>query len=196
MRKILINIIVLLISSIKSQFEQTVCPIIYECLENSSDVCQKIESIKDLVTISVKQCPEGQNCKIGKCSTIEERLPGIYCTENSQCKSGICEDKKCKGASYSNECKVDGDCDPGLYCEEGKCKYLLSEGQQCNTDFECDSNSGCFNGKCTRYLSLKDGEESNNPYLCESFYTYTDKEQGKTVCATVQKKTSEMECGV
>ena len=201
MRKILINIIFLLISSIKSQFNEALCPN-YKCLEDSSNICQKMEKIDDLVTYSVKQCPEGQYCKIdpstsiGTCSTIEQRLPGIYCTENSQCKSGICEDKKCKGASYSNECKVDGDCDPGLYCEDGKCKYLLSEGQQCNTDFECNSNSGCFNGKCTKYLSLKVGEETNNKFLCESFNAYFDSEQFKLFCVNIQKKESEMKCSL
>ena len=165
--------------------------------------CQKIECstslpkntcIKVLELTSIfQECPEGQICSIDSDDPIQDascvaykknnfkRLPSLPCEQNEDCLSGICNDKKCVGKIYGEECNTASDCIYDYTCRKDldnkyKCLEPITTGNKCELDTDCVHESGCLNNTCTKYFSLENnqrGSDISNPYLsfCKSGYS-------------------------
>lgn len=80
------------------------------------------------------QCPEGQQCKGGRCEVKPE------CTSDSDCKDNmVCRSGKCK-----IECTSDSDCGRGYKCSDNRCVDALA----CSVDRDCPTGMTCQNGRC------------------------------------------------
>lgn len=81
------------------------------------------------------QCPEGQQCKGGRCEVKPE------CTSDSDCKDNmVCRSGKCK-----IECTSDSDCGRGYKCADNRCVDALA----CSVDRDCPTGMTCQNGRCS-----------------------------------------------
>ena len=174
-----------------SRLENPFCSSIIQCLEDSTDICQKREIIEEKTITSLRSCPINQACwaQTGTCVPLERPLlPGLFCTDNTQCQSGKCKNNTCIGKNLDEECSSSDECNPGMYCNT-KCTPLLKKGEKCNNhDSECETDSGCLNGICTEYFTLNDGEKTVTSFFCKSFYSKGG------VCATIKRKTPELIC--
>ena len=98
----------------------------------------------------------------------------MYCYYDTQCASGVCKDRTCIGKKLGEDCVMKeqgqdaGDCDPGMYCANGKCATLLEPEAQCTLDTQCQASFGCINKKCTAYFLLEDGAETTSSLYCKS----------------------------
>ena len=150
-----------------SRLENPFCSSIIQCLEDSTDICQKREIIEEKTITSLRSCPINQACwaQTGTCVPLERPLlPGLFCTDNTQCQSGKCKNNTCIGKNLDEECSSSDECNPGMYCNT-KCTPLLKKGEKCNNhDSECETDSGCLNGICTEYFTLNDGEKTDTSF--------------------------------
>ena len=78
-------------------------------------------------------------------------LPGRNCTYNSQCYSGKCVDKVCRGRSSAETCSRSEECDINLACitstvapYKSSCQEYLEEGEYCLSDYECPFDMVCW----------------------------------------------------
>ena len=102
-------------------------------------------------------------------------------------RSGTCN-KVCVGIKAEEACNTTSQCDPNLYCANGKCTKLLQKGQACQSEYDCATDLGCYEGKCTPYFSIKVGEvmESlHSELFCETLYLHKDND-GKVYCASYE----------
>ena len=114
---------------------------------------------------------------------ITDRYPGEDCSENSDCKSKVCSNKKCAGKKDDEDCTLDSDCLVGLYCDnkEKKCKKQKGLDEDCKNFLECKNSLLCSGGKCKDLLySLEKGEEiitdnKNEDFFCKSGYSHNKK---------------------
>lgn len=79
-------------------------------------------------------CPEGQQCKGGRCEVKPECLSDGDCKDNMVCRSGKCQ----------IECTSDGDCGRGYKCTNNRCIDPLA----CSSDADCATGMTCQGGRC------------------------------------------------
>lgn len=176
------------------------CNTIYKCNDDpSSDTCHSITKKEDVTEVSWKECPLGKECpgkgENDKCQDASAKLPpGLYCTNSTQCDSGVCTNNTCIGKNESEECSIDLDCHINLFCnqENKKCTPLLKIGEQCTNDYQCAVNSICHNQKCTEIMSVNDGEEVEEFLLCKSLRVVRSGDKYKCLSTTLKNK--EIEC--
>ena len=90
-------------------------------------------------------------CDNGKCThtVVGKRAKSFYCTNNTQCASGNCNDSRCSG-DYNRPgipCSLDSDCTSGV-CYDGRCRAdCVGNGTACSTNGDCCSGI-CANGTC------------------------------------------------
>jgi hypothetical protein len=75
------------------------------------------------------------------------------------CRSGSCVDGKCSSA-----CTEDGACPQGDFCDAGRCKLRLPNGDACGRDAQCASDVCNADGKC----GDPDGADCSNARTCRS----------------------------
>ena len=95
---------------------------------------------------------------------VAEKYPGDKCGKSSECLSQDCSSGTCVGTKIDGDCKLNEDCDLGLYCGlvNNTCVPLETTGD-CFIDYDCGLTSGCnltaeVRGTCVPYFSLADGE--------------------------------------
>ena len=83
----------------------------------------------------------------------QDLMPGRYCTDGYQCKSGLCNNREytCVGNEKDSNCYQDTDCDTGMYCRMSEnwpyqttCSMQRSEYELCTNDFDCQNNQFCW----------------------------------------------------
>ena len=180
---------------------EPLCPKIYKCLTETNKGCYHTEIINGLTTISVKNCPIGHNCvqnienpSLMYCEPTKMNfVPGLYCDNSTQCISMNCVDHVCQGKPIGEICSGDVECNVGLYCKDKKCAELEKIGSPCENDHQCEATAGCNNKKCVEYLSLDEGEVSNNRLLCKTMFVA--EYNGVTMCARrIKQSPSTREC--
>lgn len=76
--------------------------------------------------------------------------PGVPCTSNERCESGVCENNLCEGqpGKYGGSCQAN-DCQEGSCCSNGLTPRLLCRAV-CSTVVgdPCVNNSACLGGFC------------------------------------------------
>ncbi len=92
-------------------------------------------------------CPEGQFCLDGTCST---GLPegGEPCDSDADCPGGYCDDE---GACQTGArpCEDDDDCKGDHVCEDGAC--VEPPDTSCGTAYDCELEHICVDGECEPY---------------------------------------------
>ena len=119
-------------------------------------------------TITVKKCPDWEKCNTQ--GTCEKEESGFYCLNGTQCSSGNCTNNTCIGKEEISSCSSDIECNVGLYCNSDKCEPLIGVGKECQRDSQCVSNAFCNKNICIEYLTLENGELSDNAMKCKSFF--------------------------
>lgn len=85
----------------------------------------------------------------------ELSYPGEPCDNEIRCKYGDCLEGYCQSQDYKQVCSLNEECNPGLYCKNGKCANQLSLGATgCVNDYECVNWGACIDGVCIKYFSL------------------------------------------
>lgn len=186
-------------------FDSVSCPQ-YKCKQESQDFTSSTCGIyeEDNNIYYLDPCNSGYTCQEGQTptanftcqATIDYKYPGEICYSNSDCITGICNNRVCLGRSKEDDCKEDSDCEAGLFCLHNLiCYPLLPAGSKCTKNTECVYTNYCdipedsTTGTCTSYFSKKSGTivpKCLNPYFdyqCETGYciTQTDSETGKTI---------------
>jgi len=174
------------------------CPS-WNCTDHGDkDVCMKIISIENKTTYEVKPCPESSICNVYDYSgstvycvkdiKIKNLYPGEYCKHSDQCLRGDCDAGKkiCLLKNTDKTCESDIDCDPGSYCDKGKCESLVAIGDKCNDNVDqpkkCVIDAVCNNEKCTKIGSLDVKNPASNSAACKTFYIKEGKcENGPTL---------------
>lgn len=80
---------------------------------------------------------------------------GDSCTSDAECASGSCQttgsSKTCVGKNETQDCKVDNECNAGLFCNNLKCANVTKEGKACDATTKCEFGTYCMNKNCTRF---------------------------------------------
>ncbi len=83
-----------------------------------------------------------------------------------------CKEGRCEGVGVDGLCGRTEDCEPGQYCERGRCRGEKGRGEECGGRYECGRRGGClyngtkrYRGVCVEYFSVKVGKESWNRVL-------------------------------
>jgi peptidoglycan-associated lipoprotein len=80
-------------------------------------------------------CPAGETCNAGKCSSIPD-----YCEANTDCRDGkACIQNRCAVCTDDHQCATEG------VCQRGACV----RGRRCSSDSDCAQNEDCSDGICT-----------------------------------------------
>lgn len=127
----------------------------------------------------VKACKKGKKCVtengIGNCIKIKEQIKeGKKCKSSIECLSGYCKDEKCAVKGDGEACDMSQNCGDSSYCkftnDTGVCAPLSAVSESCRDDIDCQVGLVCnYNSnKCIEMFSIKNGENSNGPYYCES----------------------------
>lgn len=82
-----------------------------------------------------ENCPQGQQCKGGRCEVKPECMSDSECKDNMVCRSGKCQ----------IECTSDGDCGRGYKCTNNRCVDALA----CSADRDCPTGMTCQSGRCS-----------------------------------------------
>jgi hypothetical protein len=107
-----------------------------------------------LPCVSHQMCPEGQLCirlvfDYYSCAPPGTGEVGASCTENTDCRYGVCETGICLAS-----CMLNQDCDPGLLCGDTRYGQL-----GCMTATDCDACSAptqvCLSYRCHTGNCLK-----------------------------------------
>jgi len=153
------------------------CPV-YSCTGNvkEGEVCANwITEGMDMKTCADKgficQLPSGME-EEGLCiakDSLASLLPGEYCEKSSQCLyGGECKGNVCEGKKKGGACTLDEECDVEMYCENQECQE--ADKDSCESGKKCTSNKLCYKGKCHMIGQLDDGQASEIPGLCKSYY--------------------------
>lgn len=148
----------------------------------------------------VTSCPTGDICKAitgnSSCSVpfaVSGKMPGDYCTNNSECTTSLCSFNKCLGQALGDSCSKYA-CNPGLFCNSTSkiCQKSIGNYGNCTSDDECNTYSYCLFGLCTPLFSLTIGDETllettTNNYgysiYCETGFAVKNTTQNKAFCA-------------
>ena len=122
------------------------------CKNSQVPYCQPTSSDKNITCIPTP--PQ---------KTTGVAWPGEKCQTDSNCAYGACDQGYCNSKTYNQTCSLDDECNPGLFCNLGKCDFQRLQGANCTREEECansctcalDSSSGM--GKCSRYYYLDPG---------------------------------------
>ena len=145
----------------------------YTCKTNSQSFTDGtciayISSVYYVSPCTTGVCPISLGISNSSCTTspttLQQLYPGNKCTSDSNCTSKSCLNGLCAGNLFGQNCVVNTDCDPDLYCSNaGICDNLIPiQSFGCNNDNNCVNNAGCNvtenNGVCLSYFSIKPGE--------------------------------------
>jgi len=158
------------------------CPI-YTCNQNlPQDVCLSRREESGHIFIDLNICKESKVCDIyniledAKCKATYSyplKYPGEYCHHNGECFSFRCDNysKRCIGNPGGKECESDANCSNGLYCsDKNLCTQTKQDGQMCSEFEKCAAHLVCSKGTCTPMLSLENGERTDLPFACKSYF--------------------------
>lgn len=99
-----------------------------------------------------------QTCTTPPDPTYQSAFPGEFCSSDSWCKFGTCQDYSCVAQEFGAGCSSNGECNPGLRCSNQKCVKQLQIGEQgCINDYDCVNNAGCDINVCMGYYSVQNG---------------------------------------
>eukprot|EP00826_Nyctotherus_ovalis_P017869 TRINITY_DN15285_c0_g2_i6.p2 TRINITY_DN15285_c0_g2~~TRINITY_DN15285_c0_g2_i6.p2 ORF type:complete len:369 (-),score=68.94 TRINITY_DN15285_c0_g2_i6:115-1221(-) len=156
----------------------------YDCSDfEGTDKCYSLERLSTYTTYTLKSCPQDKSCDFesniasGECKKhIPTSLPGEYCTDPGDCRSGNCFEDKCKGFDAEAACNIDEECNYGLYCNRlsRKCTKVKAAGEICTANDRCDVGFVCSD-TCIALFSLKTGEATKMSPACETFYSDGEK---------------------
>ena len=154
---------------------QIQCPI-YGCSTTISD--HNTCATWNFDGIHFNKCSKGKTCLIP--SGFEEKsycvdteslpslLPGSNCQNSHQCLyNGECVKSVCQGKNSGQNCKTNKECDVDMYCKSGICTHVTNS---CNQGEPCASDRRCYKGNCIIIGQLDNGQPSDNPELCKSYY--------------------------
>jgi len=111
----------------------------------------------------------GQCVKMNQYYEPKKLYPGDPCTQNdytSACAYGlqICLNNTCMGVGINGTCARTFDCEPGQYCQSGRCRNYKKLGEACTHKYECGrvgmclfNNTKSYMGMCVAYFSIKPG---------------------------------------
>ena len=165
----------LIIASLIAFSLQTSC-IPVKCIDDEKETKCLIKSDTE---IKVKSCGAGKTCSETNGCQVEKKVAGLACELNTDCHSGLCENKVRVGKKEGEKCGKSFECANNLYCgTDEKCKKFKVEGDDCDLSdsncgfgLSCNYEQGQMKGKCAKVLSLEVGTYSMNPVLCKTKYT-------------------------
>lgn len=176
----------------------------FKCVDDTQKGVCKILNEEDL-TIQMKKCDKGESCiasSTTKAVCVNKKKDGEKCSSSTDCFSGNCKDSICVGKSEGVKCIIHEECQKSLYCDT-TCKKFKSDGEECSSLIECEFGYGCGMTKeggqmrCTKLLSIKSGEYSSSPELCETGYTTKEKKCATTTSSVEGKAcTSDEDCPI
>ena len=80
---------------------------------------------------------------------------GDSCTIDAECASGSCQtigsSKTCVGKNETQDCKIDNECNAGLFCNSLKCANVTKVNKTCDATTRCEFGTYCMNKTCTRF---------------------------------------------
>lgn len=149
------------------------------CLDSVAginDICYSENTINNSTNITYNICPDGYICKVnsfskqGLCTkdSWSKGLPGVSCSQNSECISNICKFNECEGNKQNEKCTDHIYCNVGLSCQNSVCKLQLGLGELCRSEFDCINSLSCINNVCKTYNSLDNGQITENENNCKS----------------------------
>lgn len=185
------------------------CPILFDD-ENINISCKPYKAKTESLEFTEETCLYyselddtyyARSCDIGKICTPKDKslqsnytcvlnpapaapaYPGEACSESSDCNTNNCVNGICIGKQLNQPCESDGDCAPGLHCDDvtKKCIKLLGlqtaciRDAQCDYSYYCQIKPGSSAGQCAEYFDISDDEEvdscispSEFDYKCKS----------------------------
>ena len=192
---------------------------VYKCSKDLKlDTCELYEYSGDDFIYYVKGCSKGKKCMkagdVNVCMKPKELLKeGKSCVSSAECKSELCQGKKCATLKEGSECKDDNQCGNDSYCKYNSasdnktCAKYAVEGAECETsedpNLECQTGFTCkqygTNTKkvCVMNYSLEDGtaitrsssSEGVDETACKSGIAFK-KADSTFACGTVKTATS------
>lgn len=135
------------------------------CVNNQCQQCRPGAEGKN-------DCPPGAVCNAGRC----DRIPG-YCTKNSECPTGLCQNNRCAA------CKDDTSCPGGGRCTAGRCE--ADARKPCKNSDECAETEDCVQGRCTPVGKRYAGDAKCQ--LQTVFFGYNEYELNPSATALVDK---------
>ncbi len=100
------------------------------CGFTSSDskcgVCKTVQPVGATCLIGGAECAEGSDCVAGVCVADGSRSSNEECNQSSTCKPGL----------------------PGLFCKNGACTVLGTDGSICQRATDCVEADVCVGGTC------------------------------------------------
>ncbi|CAG9335540.1 unnamed protein product [Blepharisma stoltei] len=167
-----------------------------ECITESTGEDASIAYDQTLCYPEYVCTPSGSstNCTLRQPSV---NYPGEFCSTNSQCTSGSCDQATfvCKGLSVGQQCVNPYDCGPGMYCDSVKkvCTNQVKSGSACsqNNDYQCANGLICINLVCTSLFSVATGNQVDNDFVnddtgfstaCTSGYAVYDEDNQFYTC--------------
>ena len=156
----------------------------YQCQTLSNNVCISYNNS----TYLVNPCKKGFYCPIitkpGSSNCIESSTSPTYSWPGESCRSSLCaygysNGSTCIGQSANDPCKVSDDCNPGLYCLNNICQYLIPYNfGVCRSDYDCANSASCEEGICIQYFSKQEAEKTlcinNVSDTCQSGACFND----------------------
>ena len=171
---------------------------IYQCPDDVTYLKRRVCAIKSAgINSNINYLNIYSNCRSEEfCSKYSDDLYtcvkkvellkiGKKCNLNEECRTGLCENNKCKAKGTGESCTADAECGNGSGCAEngsGKhCAELAkNEGDACGPAVGkiCGYGLKCHDNKCTKFGSLEDGaaaDKDTEEILCKSGIVYVNK---------------------
>jgi hypothetical protein len=104
------------------------------------------------------------------CDYPKGLLPGEYCDVDTNCSSKVCQNTTCVGKPENNPCKIDAECNVGLYCFNNACTKTVTLGGACSDTKKCEIGSVCANAVCKKMMYFENEQAAPFPSLCKSYF--------------------------
>jgi len=164
-------------------------------LVSKTGPCTSDSQCGDPSQSTINLAGSGYVCNSGNCAYLPDFPPGVSCSANSDCASGICSGGVCSGIAVGSSCSDQNACVAGAYCD-GTCKTLIPVGGDCSSVSPNEQSNACAfgstcNGTCVKWASRSAGQPCSDSSECSTNVCF------QSVCTTfppVKTCTNDSDC--